>query len=78
MVTRNDALFLMDRHAPATELGADERAELRREHARRGWTKTHSECFEAALPTAAEKRVGRGGKLRLKHVAQTAAMLGSR
>ena len=34
MVTRMDALFLVDRHARQQKLGADERAALRREH---GW-----------------------------------------
>ena len=46
MVTRMDALFLVDRHARQQKLGADERAALRREH---GWPwveEIHSECLK--------------------------------
>ncbi len=35
MVTRMDALFLVDRHAREQQLGAEDRGALRREHARR-------------------------------------------
>ncbi|HEX7895432.1 MAG TPA: IS66 family transposase [Terriglobales bacterium] len=46
MVTRMDALFLVDRHARQQKLGADERAELRREHARPWVDEIHSECLK--------------------------------
>jgi transposase len=46
MVTRMDALFLVDRHARQQKLGADERAALRREHARPWVDEIHSECLK--------------------------------
>src|ERR1700689_1284613 len=46
MVTRMDALFLVDRHARQQKLGADERAALRREHARPWVDEIHSECVK--------------------------------
>ena len=46
MVTRMDALFLVDRHARQQKLGADERAALRREHARPWVEEIHSECVK--------------------------------
>src|SRR5580698_938670 len=45
MVTRMDALFLVDRHARQQQLGAEERAALRREHARPWVDEVHSECL---------------------------------
>ena len=78
MVTRMDALFLVDRHA-------------RQQTAWRGRTRCIAprtcaavggrDSFrvrEAALATAAEKRVGRSGELHLKYVAETAAVFRSR
>jgi transposase len=44
MVTRMDALFLVDRHAREQELSAEERAALRREHAQAWVEEIHVEC----------------------------------
>jgi transposase len=44
MVTRMDALFLVDRHAREQELSAEERAALRREHAQAWVEEIHAEC----------------------------------
>jgi transposase len=44
MVTRMDALFLVDRHARQQQLSAEERAALRREHAQTWVDEIHSEC----------------------------------
>ena len=46
MVTRMDAVFLVDRHARQQKLGADERAALRLEHARPWVDEIHSECVK--------------------------------
>ncbi len=46
MVTRMDALFLVDRHARQQKLGTDERAALRLEHARPWVEEIHSECVK--------------------------------
>ena len=46
MVTRMDALFLVDRHARQQKLGADERAALRREHAQPWVDEIRSECLK--------------------------------
>jgi transposase len=44
MVTRMDALFLVDRHAREQESSAEERAALRREHAQAWVEEIHAEC----------------------------------
>ncbi len=44
MVTRMDALFLVDRHARQQQVSVDERAALRREHAQTWVDEIHSEC----------------------------------
>jgi len=44
MVTRMDALFVVDRHARQQQLGADERAALRREHAQSWAEEIYAEC----------------------------------
>jgi transposase len=44
MVTRMDALFLVDRHARQQHLSAEERLALRREHADSWATEIHDEC----------------------------------
>ena len=44
MVTRMDALFLVDRHARQQQLKAAERAVFRREHAHPWVDEIHSEC----------------------------------
>jgi transposase len=46
MVTRMDALFLVDRHARQERLSAAERAALRREHAQPWMEEIHSECLK--------------------------------
>ncbi len=44
MVTRMDALFLVDRHARSGQLSVEERLALRREHADTWATEIHDEC----------------------------------
>ncbi len=44
MVTRMDALFLVDRHAREQDLNAQERVALRREHAEAWVDEIHAEC----------------------------------
>jgi transposase len=44
MVTRMDALFMVDRHARQQQLNAEKRAALRREHAQTWVDEIHSEC----------------------------------
>jgi transposase len=44
MVTRMDALFLVDRHARQQQLSAEERAALRRDHAQTWVEEIHAEC----------------------------------
>jgi transposase len=46
MVSRMDALFLVDRHARQQLLGAEERAALRRQHAQPWVDEIHSECLK--------------------------------
>jgi transposase len=46
MVTRMDALFLVDRHARQQQLNAEERAALRFEHAQAWVEEIHSECVK--------------------------------
>lgn len=53
MVTRMDALFLVDRHARQQQLNAEERAALRREHSQTWIDEIHTECLklrQEALP----------------------------
>ncbi len=54
MVTRMDALFLVDRHARQQQLSTEERLALRREHAERWAEEIHQECM-ALLKTALPK-----------------------
>ena len=77
MVTRMDALFLVDRHACRQQLGAAERAALRREHAQPWVEEIHSECLKLRSQLLPKKRVGRGRELHLKYVDETAALLRS-
>ena len=44
MVTRMDALFLVDRHARPERMSEEERAAMRREHARTWVEEIHAEC----------------------------------
>ena len=56
MVTRMDALFLVDRHARQQQLTAEERLELRREHAIGFAHEIHAECLQlrqSVLPKSA-------------------------
>src|SRR5271168_2443731 len=46
MVTRMDALYLVDRHARQQQLGADDRAALRLEHAQPWVEEIYSECVK--------------------------------
>jgi transposase len=46
MVTRMDALFLVDRHARQPRLSLEERAALRRQHAQPWVDEIHSECLK--------------------------------
>ncbi len=45
MVTRMDALFLVDRHARQQQLNAEQRAAMRREHAQAWVDDIHAECL---------------------------------
>jgi len=56
MVTRMDALFLVDRHARQQQLSIDERLALRRQHAESWVTEIHDQCMslrKAVLPKSA-------------------------
>jgi transposase len=56
MVTRMDALFLVDRHAREQRLSAEERLAVRRQHAASWVEEIHQECValsRAALPKSA-------------------------
>jgi len=56
MVTRMDALFLVDRHARQQQLSVEERLALRREHADSWATEIHDQCAslrKTALPKSA-------------------------
>ncbi len=56
MVTRMDALFLVDRHARQQQLSVEERLALRREHADSWVTEIHDQCVslrKTALPQSA-------------------------
>lgn len=72
MVTRMDALFLVDRHAREQNLGAEDRGALRREHARTWVEEIHAECLrlrsqvlpKSALGEAANYTLNMWAKLR--------------
>ncbi len=56
MVTRMDALFLVDRHARQQQLSVEDRLALRREHADSWATEIHDQCVslrKTALPKSA-------------------------
>ena len=56
MVTRMDALFVVDRHARQQQLSIDERLALRREHAESWAAEIHDQCVslrKTALPKSA-------------------------
>jgi transposase len=58
MVTRMDALFLVDRHARQQKLDPDERAALRREHARPWVDEIYSECVKLRSQLLPKSAVG--------------------
>src|SRR2546421_4349893 len=51
MVTRMDALFLVDRHARQQQSSAEERLALRREHANFWAPEIHDQCVSLRKPT---------------------------
>jgi hypothetical protein len=56
MVTRMDALFVVDRHARQQQLSVEDRLALRREHADSWATEIHDECIllrQTVLPKSA-------------------------
>ena len=58
MVTRMDALFLVDRHARQQQLNAEERAALRREHAQIWVDEIHSECRKLRVQLLPKSALG--------------------
>ena len=58
MVTRMDALFLVDRHARQQQLNAEERAVLRREHAQTWVDEIHSECRKLRMQLLPKSALG--------------------
>lgn len=58
MVTRMDALFLVDRHARQQQLSIDERLALRREHAGCWATEIHDECVKLRKTTLPKSTLG--------------------
>ncbi len=73
MVTRMDALFLVDRQARQGQLSADERLALRREHADTWASEIHDECLKLRAAVA-EKRAGPGRDVHIKYVAEIAPL----
>jgi transposase len=65
MVTRMDALFLVDRHARQRQLGADERAALRLEHAQPWVEEIHSECVKLRSQLLPKSALGEAVKYTL-------------
>jgi transposase len=59
MVTRMDALFLVDRHARLEHLSIDERLALRREHADSWAAEIHDECRKLRKTTLPKSTLGR-------------------
>jgi transposase len=58
MVTRMDAVFLVDRQARAEQLSATERAALRREHAQTWVDEIHAECLKLRLEALPKSVLG--------------------
>ena len=73
MVTRMDALFLVDR-ASAAEADECRRSDWRsrREHAEAWAEEIHEECVKLSQDSVAEERAGQGGRLHAEHVAEAA------
>jgi transposase len=58
MVTRMDALFLVDRHARQQQMSAAERLAMRREHAESWATEIHDECVKLRKITLPKSALG--------------------
>jgi transposase len=58
MVTRMDALFLVDRHARQQQLSEEERLALRREHADSWAREIHDECAKLSKTTLPKSALG--------------------
>jgi transposase len=58
MVTRMDALFVVDRHARCEQLGAEDRLALRREHADSWATEIHDQCVSLRKTTLPKSALG--------------------
>ena len=58
MVTRMDALFLVDRHARQQQLGVEERLALRREHAESWAEEIRRECVALSMTTLPKSALG--------------------
>jgi hypothetical protein len=62
MVTRMDALSLVDRHAREQQVNAEERAALRREHAQPWVDEIHSECTKLRAQLLPKSALGEAVK----------------
>jgi transposase len=58
MVTRMDALFLVDRHARQQHLSVEQRLALRREHAESWAAEIHDELCPCARPCCLKSALG--------------------
>jgi transposase len=58
MVTRMDAVFLVDRHARQQRLSLEERAALRREHAQPWIEEIHAECLRLRMQLLPKSALG--------------------
>jgi transposase len=58
MVTRMDALFLVDRHARQQQLSIEARLALRREHAQSWAQEIHDECVKLRTPALPKSALG--------------------
>jgi transposase len=58
MVTRMDALFLVDRHAREQQLNAEDRTALRREHAQSWVDEIHAECLKLRVQLLPKSALG--------------------
>ena len=74
MVTRMDALFLVDRHARQQELTSDERLAYRREHALAWVAEIHEQCLALSKSALPKSTLGQAVAYTLNHVAETAAL----
>ena len=74
MVTRMDALFLIDRDARRRELTVEERQAHRRQYAEEWLQEIRETCLELAQQALAEKRTRPSRGLHLKYVDQAAAV----